>query len=550
MQTLDSLHDLAILYKDLNRFREAICLLRSVIRYRSDVLGHQHRDTTESEAALQSLLRNVKANLRSSDAESESTLLTGLDFNLLSDLETIEGFDRADQASKAYTRGSKNLQRTLQEMSAIFGEDFPLTLDVSRRVALEMVVQGNQQDALPLFERFWRLQYSGLQGANAHAAKFLFNYVTCLRDTEQLENELSHSLKHAMTIAILTEHKPLFKLLVEAKVDLNVPCDDGSTPLLHATLLGPKGKKVISELLKSGAKQIPRNDGKLPLLIAFENCYDEIFYMLLDNGGDYEQCSSNDQSLLLQASDQGRPHIVHALLNAGADPSHTNPKGLAPIHVATLKGHLEIIKALIHAGASPTLVMINGGSTPMYIAAQLNQEKALEYLLSVGAEADTLSMNGFGPIHVAAEKNFVAIVNRLLDAGVSIEQISQNPAQHRPIHTAAIHGSFDVLCELVRRRAGIESVAGSGARALHFACECGNTAMVAFLLDAGAAVNVQTSNGLTPFYSAVLSGQVDILPLLLEKGKANPILRKMEDFFPSMGRLQKAIPTLWTGLFP
>jgi len=522
IQTLDSLHDLAILYNSMDRCEEAVYLLRSVVGHRSNLLGFQHRDGIESGNLLQSLFRTMSIDPKSPDAKSNSKSPMGLDFDPQIGLDEFEGLDGAYQASKSGIQRTESLQRTLQEMSMILGNDFPLTLDVSRELALELVAQRNQQDALPLFERVWRAKYSDLQAANPHAAKLLVEYVKCLKDTGGLENELSCSLKHALTISILTENKLLFKLLVEGKADPNIPCDDGSTPLLHATLLGLKGKEMISELLKSGAKQMPRNDGKTPLMIAFENSYDEIFVTLLNHGGDYEQCSSNGQSLLYQASAQENPHIVHALLEAGADPGQMTSEGYSPLHNATLKGHLEIMKALVQAGASPTAATVDGGFTPIYIASQCNQEKALEYLLSVGAKADIVSQYGFGPIHIAAGNDFVAIVSRLLDAGVDIEQSSQDSVLYRPIHSAAQYGDVNVIRELVRRKAGIETVTAGGSRALHIACEYGKTAVVDFLLDAGAAVNVQTSDGVTPFYCAALSGQVDKLTLLLGKGKADP----------------------------
>ncbi len=135
---------------------------------------------------------------KTSGVNSTSKFLSGLDIDTQSELEAFEELDGADQASKSSIRRTKDLQRILQEMSKVLGEDFPLTLDVSRRLALEMVVQNHYQDALPLFERVWRLQFSDLQGANRHAAKLHVEYVTCLMKTKGLEAELSCSLKNAV----------------------------------------------------------------------------------------------------------------------------------------------------------------------------------------------------------------------------------------------------------------------------------------------------------------------------------------------------------------
>ena len=517
--TLDSLHDLALLYKRTGWVEEAICLLRCVVDYRNDILSSQHQNTLESETVLQDL-RKMRANPRRPDAPIELRLLSGLDFIPHSHLDALENLHIVVQAPDV--KRIQDIRATLQEMSMILGEDFPFTLDVSTRLASEFTTQGKYQDALPLFEKAWRMQYSALQSANPHAARLLVDYVTCLKRTGMLENALSGTLKHALAIATLTENKTLLKLLLEAKVDPNIKCDDGSTPLLHATSLGNKAKRVVSELLKLGAEQVARNDGRTPLMIAFENGDDEIFDLLLDAGGDHEQFSSNGQSLLYQAAAQGRLHALQALLDVGADPNQKTPQGYSSFHIATIKGHLKIMKCLVKAGASLTLTTAEGGFTPVYLAADLNNEKALEYLLSVGASPATLSENGFGSVHTAVAKGFVGVVTQLLDAGLDIEQVSENADQCRPLHVAAQYADVSVVRELVRRGAKIETSTSTGGRAVHLACEHGKTATVEFLLDRGADPNVVTQDKITPFYCAALSGDIDKLTLLLEKGKADP----------------------------
>lgn len=59
----------------------------------------------------------------------------------------------------------------------------------------------------------------------------------------------------------------------------------------------------------------------------------------------------------------------------------------------------------------------------------IEDEKALEFLLSVGASLDFLSKNGFGSVHTAVAKGFVGVVTQHLDAGVDIEEVSENTDQ-------------------------------------------------------------------------------------------------------------------------
>ncbi|KAL8721859.1 MAG: hypothetical protein Q9225_001536 [Loekoesia sp. 1 TL-2023] len=530
IQTLDVLHDLAILYERLERGKESLYLLHYATRYRSDVLGSQHQDTINSEKALQSLSRKMQADPSIRASDIHQCLPKGLEFDLQAELKKFDKLNRGNGASRTGIDRVEELMRTVEEMSIVLGADFPLTLDVSSCLAIELAALGRQQEALPLFEKAWQGQYAKSSVPTTRAATFLVDYVKCLKATAKLIEELSGSLKHALTVAVQTENIPLFKLLMHAKADSNVPDESGSTPLIHAAMLGSKGERMTSELLKVGGKQIARNDGQTPLLIAFERSCDGIFELLLENGGDHESCLSEGEPLLYQASILERLRCVNALLDAGADPARASSEGFQPLHAATFKGNVDMMGALVRAGASPNAETVGTGFTPIHLASEFNHERALQYLLSLGANPNSLSASGFAPIYIAIEKGNIGTMKQLLDAGVDIEQVSQDLVQSRPLHFAAQFGDAEIVRELLDRKVNVDGAQGNGTTALHIACEAGKSAVVRLLLDAGADANVKNETGSTPFYCAALSGQVDKLELLLKKGQADPYILKSAGF--------------------
>ena len=172
-------------------------------------------------------------------------------------------------------------------------------------------------------------------------------------------------------------------------------------------------------------------------------------------------------------------------------------------------------------------------------------------LLDAGAEPDALARLYGGECttmtllvssdHPATAGVQLALVNALVDHGASVNAVGKGQWAS-PLRTALVFGFLDAADALVRRGASIDSVveaAGLGRaddvrmllptasalerhQALALAAQNGQTEVVGVLLDAGEGPDRFNPEGFhahsTPLHQAALSGRLDLVRLLVDRG--------------------------------
>ena len=267
-------------------------------------------------------------------------------------------------------------------------------------------------------------------------------------------------------------HADVVAALIAAGADFRTPVETGFTPLLFATRTGRAD--VIRVLLKAGvdvneatkpAKKVtnkqPRT-GTTALIIAIENGHFELAAQLLDLGANPNDLRSGFAPLHVltwvrkpdSGEDDGQPmpdgsglytseDLVRKLVAKGADvnlrlsggPSgggRINRKGCTPFILAADTADLGYLKLLHSLGADPTLTNIDG-ITPLMAAAGLGtraveeeagtEDEAVEtvtYLLSLGADLNTVSAIGDTAMHGAAFANFPKVIHLLNTRGAKL----------------------------------------------------------------------------------------------------------------------------------
>ena len=69
-----------------------------------------------------------------------------------------------------------------------------------------------------------------------------------------------------------------------------------------------------------------------------------------------------------------------------------------------MHGRLDAIEALVEAGASVNRKDVQGGFTPLHLAADAGQCEAVETLVRLGAQLDPRSAQGWTPLGLATLK--------------------------------------------------------------------------------------------------------------------------------------------------
>lgn len=171
---------------------------------------------------------------------------------------------------------------------------------------------------------------------------------------------------------------------------------------------------------------------------------------------------------------------VSLLLKYNADPNaRAHPSGWTPLHDAAYSNGKESIGLLVDAGAQVD-ARANSGATPLCFAAQEDAAEAAELLLRRGADLSSRCcspntttstppstttatpphsrFSGYTPLHYCAHYNAHQAGSILLQhhaAAVAME--IEDLQQRLPIHVAVARGSSDVLRELLRAGARVET---------------------------------------------------------------------------------------------
>jgi ankyrin repeat protein len=278
----------------------------------------------------------------------------------------------------------------------------------------------------------------------------------------------------ALMWAAADGHADVVELLIKAGADPKARVRSGFTPLLFAAREGRIN--VVRALLKAGVDAnetipaerkgggfVPRG-GMSALLFAVENGHFELAMVLVKAGADPNDQRSGFTPLHALSwvrkpnrgdDPDGQPpptgsgkltslELVRELVKSGADVNTRLTRGASgggklghpgatAFLLASKTADLPYMKLLVELGADPLLAN-NDGCTPLMAAAgigclapdevagtEAECLAAVEYLLTLKADVNTVDRNGETAMHGAAYKSLPKMVQLLADRGAKIE---------------------------------------------------------------------------------------------------------------------------------
>jgi ankyrin repeat protein len=274
---------------------------------------------------------------------------------------------------------------------------------------------------------------------------------------------------------------------------------------------------------------------------------------LLEHGADFSTPASGGFTPLLFAARSGDVDTARLLLKAGADPDEATPEHGSSLVIASASGHEDLALYLVEQGADPNVVdqhgitplhhAVGGGLAlldavvydPVYRRSPRNQPKLAAALLAAGADPNAriaknrllgpenypFSMVGATPLLLAAASADVPLMLLLEKAGADARINTREgitpliaAAWYTCTGTCAYKGggnvadpakialSLQAVKEAIRMGVDVNAVNEDGRTAMHMAAFTGADAVVLYLADHGAALNVRDKLGETPWSMA------------------------------------------------
>ncbi len=363
-----------------------------------------------------------------------------------------------------------------------------------------------------------------------------------------------------LSLACMNGNAAMVVLLLKAGADPNLARSTGETPLMTAARTG--NVDAVNALIARGADVHAKEPGadQTALMWAVSEKHTEVVRALIDRGADVHTRSKSGFTPMLFAARAGDLGAARTLLAAGGNVNDTAPDGGSALLVATVRGHIAVATFLLEHGADPNA---NGaGYTALHWAAgtweteltgpngivtqpddewgslaglQTGKLELVQSLLAHGANPNAqlaktpprvgysqlpvehrlVGVNVYGgatPFLLAAMAGDVSIM-RVLAAGGADPRLATMD-KTTALMVAAGLGRYmaesrvreDNALQAVKLAldlgGDVNSTNEAGNTALHGAAYTKSNAIVQFLVDNGAAVNVMNKRGQTPLMIA------------------------------------------------
>ena len=220
---------------------------------------------------------------------------------------------------------------------------------------------------------------------------------------------------------------------------------------------------------------------------------------------------------------------VDRLIAAGAPVSARNRYGISPLSLAAEAGDPALVERLLKAGADAKSTVIEG-QTVLMVAARTGNAQVIRQLVAYGADVNAKeSWMGETALRWAAAANNAAAVRALVELGAAVSARSATVSypEQKPAEPSNYVASF---------------VPKGQWTALMYAARENAIDAAKALLDAGADINVQDPEGVTPLLEAILNVHYDLAKVLVERG-ADPKIADKAGMTPVFAVVEMRTPT-------
>jgi ankyrin repeat protein len=322
-------------------------------------------------------------------------------------------------------------------------------------------------------------------------------------------------------LACKNGHLEIVIVLLKCKPELlNIPDNDGNTPLIHATKRGDRS--LVKYLLSQNGIDIHvethayfnNRNQVVAFDFAIRSGNSKIVAAFLKAGVDINKHdgTANQQLPIHRAVHDNNLSIVKVLIEHQPDMlNRADRYGITSLMIAASQA-LAIVKYFLSMNETNKKALdldvktfgnsncLKNDKTALHFAAESGNDDVVALLLKAGASHLPTS-NGQFPIHFAAASDKSKVVKQLIDARPDMLNMTDNHG-YTPLMIACGYGSYNTIITLFKneernnrvnihaKTSGLDNPNDNGKTALHIAAEKGQGRIVNVLFSSGAGTSL------------------------------------------------------------
>ncbi len=260
--------------------------------------------------------------------------------------------------------------------------------------------------------------------------------------------------------------------------------------------------------------------GRTPLIIAVENGFSTKVRQLLKHGADVNARAADGSTALHSAVAAGNIRVVRFLLVCEANVNAQDDGGASPLIIACQLDKREIAALLVKNHACNVNLQMAGNMTPLAFSVIRGKYWWVDFLLTHGADPSLKTDRGTNALSLACIYFRTSIAQRLHEHGVAFTESDENNRNlllQAMMHKE--RGRYGMVVFLIDKGVPCDIPDNKGRTALHQACEEGDAELVDLFLRHGAQLTQADSAGKTPLIYAVENGHYHLVIRLLSLKK-------------------------------
>uniref|UniRef100_A0A8B9TAX1 Transient receptor potential cation channel subfamily A member 1 n=1 Tax=Anas platyrhynchos TaxID=8839 RepID=A0A8B9TAX1_ANAPL len=351
-------------------------------------------------------------------------------------------------------------------------------------------------------------------------------------------NILNSNMMAPLHMAVQSLHNEIVKVSLNS-TDVNLEGEAGNTPIIVACY--KDNPEALTLLIENGGKICkPNKTGCMPIHAAAFSGAKTCMEILLKKGEElghsaktHINFTNNGKcSPLHLAVQSGDLEMIKMCIEFGAQIDLKQNEKCTALHFAATQGATEIVKLMMssYAGEESIIDAVDGNKeTLLHRTALFDHYELAEYLISMGANIDSVDIEGRSPLLLATSCASWKIVNLLLSKGANVslkDHLGRNFLHLTVLQPGGLQHLNEKFLQMEHIKNLVVDEDNEGCTPLHYACRQGVALSVNNLLSLNVSIYSKSRDKKSPLHFAASYGRINTCQRLIRDMKDTRLLNE------------------------